>query len=136
MPRSARRLGASLLGRLGSGVHCAREFVLVALWAPPTLGVSTVCMLIGQNIGEKRVSACAHMLNENGHVRTEINENGHAWVRHESPRADIRRGWNYKLIEASGDPPDAIWNGFKHILIDFGSKRGRQNLPLFPYISL
>ena len=37
-----------------------------------------------------------------------IYENGHEWVRHESPRADIRRGRSYKLSDASGRPPDVI----------------------------
>ena len=35
-------------------------------------------------------------------------ENGLEWVRHGSPRADIRRGRSYKLSDASGHPPDAI----------------------------
>ena len=49
--------------------------------------------------------------------------------RRESPRADIRRGPRCKLSHASGRLPDAPWGRFKSILIDFGSKRGRQNLP-------
>ena len=65
-----------------------------------------------------------------------INENGSEWVRHGSPRAHIRWGRSYKLSDASGRPPDAPWGRFKAILIDFWSKRGRQNLPEnFPYIS-
>ena len=65
-----------------------------------------------------------------------IDENGSEWVRHGSPRAHIRRGRSYKLSDASGRPPDAPWGRFKAILIDFGSKRCRQNLPEnFPYIS-
>ena len=37
-----------------------------------------------------------------------IDRHGLEWVRHESPRAHIRRGRSYKLSDASGRPPDAI----------------------------
>ena len=68
---------------------------------------------------------------------SKIDENGHEWVRHGSPQAHIRRGRCYKLSDASGRLPDAPWGRFKAILIDFGSKSGRQNLPeKNPYISL
>ena len=53
-----------------------------------------------------------------------IDENGSEWVRHGSPRADIRRGRSYKLSDASGRPPDAPWGRFKAILIDFGVDKG------------
>ena len=53
-----------------------------------------------------------------------INGNGSEWGRGGSPRAHIRRGRSYKLSDASGRPPDALWGRFKPILIDFGSKRG------------
>ena len=46
---------------------------------------------------------------------SEINGNGREWVRHGSPRADIRRGRSYKLSDASGHPPDAIYGGFNAI---------------------
>ena len=60
-----------------------------------------------------------------------INEHWLEWVRHGSPRAHIRRGRSYKLSDAPGHPPDAPWGRFNAILIDFWSKRGRQNLPDF-----
>ena len=64
-----------------------------------------------------------------------IDENGLEWVRHGSPRAHIRRGRSCKLSDASGRLPDAPWGRFQTILIDFRSKRGRQNLPeKIPYI--
>ena len=67
-----------------------------------------------------------------------IDENLSEWVRHGSPRAHIRRGRSCKLSDASGRLPDAPWGRFKVIFVDFGTKRGRQNLPenfryIFPF---
>ena len=66
-----------------------------------------------------------------------IDEHGSEWVRHESPRAHIRRGRSHMLSDASGRPPDAPWGRFKAILIDFGVDKGSTEFSgFFPYISL
>ena len=56
-------------------------------------------------IVSKRVSEITIMIFGNS---PNIYEHGPERVRHESPRADIRRGRSYKLSDASGHPPDAI----------------------------
>ena len=53
----------------------------------------------------KELATQEHMFIKN--VRN-FDEIGPEWVRHESPRAHIRRGRSYKLSDASGRLPDAI----------------------------
>ena len=48
-----------------------------------------------------------------------IDENWFEWVRHESPRAHIRRGRSYGLSDASGTLPDPFSARFRPILSNF-----------------
>ena len=74
----------------------------------------------------KELATQEHMFIKN--IRN-FDEIGHEWVRHESPRAHIRRGRSYKLSDASGRLPDAPWGRFLIILSRFGVEKGRPNLP-------
>ena len=67
--------------------------------------------LLGLGSHEKLLVLCSKyvcLMNVIFRKKSNINKDWLEWVRHESPRADIRRGRSYKLSDASGRLPDAI----------------------------
>ena len=62
---------------------------------------------------------------------SKIDEHGHEWVRHGSPRAHIRRGRSYGLYEASGTPPDPFSSNFRSIFSNLWVDRVEPNFSMF-----